>query len=38
MKPLASSDARYLLIGTKRFNSEKSGDREVQSTVLELLN
>lgn len=25
-------------IGTKRFNSEKSGDREVQRTMLELLN
>ncbi|KAK9685807.1 26S proteasome regulatory subunit 6A, partial [Basidiobolus ranarum] len=25
-------------IGTKRFDSEKSGDREVQSTMLELLN
>ena len=25
-------------IGTKRFDSEKSGDREVQRTMLELLN
>ena len=25
-------------IGTKRFNSEKAGDREVQRTMLELLN
>lgn len=25
-------------IGTKRFNSEKTGDREVQRTMLELLN
>eukprot|EP00003_Mantamonas_plastica_P007293 TRINITY_DN1610_c0_g2_i2.p1 TRINITY_DN1610_c0_g2~~TRINITY_DN1610_c0_g2_i2.p1 ORF type:complete len:266 (-),score=92.31 TRINITY_DN1610_c0_g2_i2:172-969(-) len=25
-------------VGTKRFNSEKSGDREVQRTMLELLN
>jgi len=25
-------------IGTKRFNSEKSGDREVERTMLELLN
>jgi len=25
-------------IGTKRFNSDKSGDREVQRTMLELLN
>ena len=25
-------------IGTKRFNSERSGDREVQRTMLELLN
>jgi 26S proteasome regulatory subunit T5 len=25
-------------IRTKRFNSEKSGDREVQRTMLELLN
>lgn len=27
-----------LLIGTKRFDSEKAGDREVQRTMLELLN
>jgi 26S proteasome regulatory subunit T5 len=25
-------------IGTKRFDSDKSGDREVQRTMLELLN
>src|SRR3954452_2253605 len=25
-------------VGTKRFDSEKSGDREVQRTMLELLN
>lgn len=25
-------------IGTKRFDSEKAGDREVQRTMLELLN
>ncbi len=25
-------------IGTKRYNSDKSGDREVQRTMLELLN
>jgi 26S proteasome regulatory subunit T5 len=25
-------------LGTKRFNSEKAGDREVQRTMLELLN
>ena len=25
-------------IGTKRFNSDKSGDREVQRTMLEMLN
>lgn len=25
-------------VGTKRFNSEKSGDREIQRTMLELLN
>merc|ERR1712007_156662 len=25
-------------VGTKRFNSDKSGDREVQRTMLELLN
>ncbi len=25
-------------IGTKRFDSEQSGDREVQRTMLELLN
>ena len=25
-------------VGTKRFNGEKSGDREVQRTILELLN
>jgi len=25
-------------IGTKRFGSDKSGDREVQRTMLELLN
>ena len=27
-----------LLSGTKRFDSEKAGDREVQRTMLELLN
>lgn len=27
-----------LIIGTKRFDSEKAGDREVQRTMLELLN
>ena len=27
-----------LLTGTKRFDSEKAGDREVQRTMLELLN
>lgn len=26
------------LTGTKRFDSEKAGDREVQRTMLELLN
>ena len=26
------------LVGTKRFDSEKAGDREVQRTMLELLN
>ena len=25
-------------VGTKRFDSEKNGDREVQRTMLELLN
>ena len=25
-------------VGTKRFNSEKAGDRETQRTMLELLN
>jgi len=29
----------YMLhLGTKRFDSEKAGDREVQRTMLELLN
>lgn len=28
----------WMLIGTKRFDSDKSGDREVQRTMLELLN
>lgn len=27
-----------MLAGTKRFDSEKAGDREVQRTMLELLN
>ena len=27
-----------LSLGTKRFDSEKAGDREVQRTMLELLN
>ena len=27
-----------ILSGTKRFDSEKAGDREVQRTMLELLN
>jgi len=26
------------MLGTKRFDSEKAGDREVQRTMLELLN
>lgn len=26
------------VVGTKRFDSEKAGDREVQRTMLELLN
>lgn len=26
------------ILGTKRFDSEKAGDREVQRTMLELLN
>lgn len=30
--------AIYLLLGTKRFDSKKAGDREVQRTMLELLN
>lgn len=29
---------RYCFSGTKRFDSEKAGDREVQRTMLELLN
>ena len=28
----------HVFIGTKRFDSEKAGDREVQRTMLELLN
>ena len=28
----------FSLVGTKRFDSEKAGDREVQRTMLELLN
>lgn len=28
----------YYFAGTKRFDSEKAGDREVQRTMLELLN
>lgn len=28
----------YACLGTKRFDSEKAGDREVQRTMLELLN
>lgn len=28
----------FPLTGTKRFDSEKAGDREVQRTMLELLN
>lgn len=28
----------YIDAGTKRFDSEKAGDREVQRTMLELLN
>lgn len=28
----------FLILGTKRFDSEKAGDREVQRTMLELLN
>ncbi len=28
----------FKLTGTKRFDSEKAGDREVQRTMLELLN
>ena len=27
-----------MFLGTKRFDSEKAGDREVQRTMLELLN
>ena len=30
--------SNLLLSGTKRFDSEKAGDREVQRTMLELLN
>lgn len=29
---------RFAISGTKRFDSEKAGDREVQRTMLELLN
>ena len=29
---------KCLFLGTKRFDSEKAGDREVQRTMLELLN
>ena len=28
----------FSFLGTKRFNSERAGDREVQRTMLELLN
>ena len=28
----------HFTLGTKRFDSEKAGDREVQRTMLELLN
>jgi len=35
----ASTMHEYIyLLGTKRFDSEKAGDREVQRTMLELLN
>jgi hypothetical protein len=40
MKPLASSEARsppHLLLGTERFDPEKSVDREVQRTMLKQL-
>lgn len=43
--PLAAGSSLFLslqdeldAIGTKRFDSDKSGDREVQRTMLELLN
>lgn len=35
---LPAPRAALLYAGTKRFDSDKSGDREVQRTMLELLN
>ena len=35
---LVKSNTILLVTGTKRFDSEKAGDREVQRTMLELLN
>lgn len=34
----ASYLSYHVISGTKRFDSEKAGDREVQRTMLELLN
>ena len=35
---VSSDNLLALISGTKRFDSEKAGDREVQRTMLELLN
>jgi hypothetical protein len=35
---VASASWVVSFLGTKRFDSEKAGDREVQRTMLELLN